>query len=218
MDGSSWLQIFLLANVFIMGLVTAIAARHALAHFNPHTHDAEKSHPSSHQPTVQLPPEVKARLLEKSELQFQKILTHSADELSHSLQITTANLNKQLEKVGDDIITTEMKRYHDALEKLRAQTEDAINGAYGDVSKHKQELIEKLDQKQLELEGQLTEKIKVEQQTLIKNIDDKLADAVTSFLNETLKHNIDLGAQSTYLIDMLEEHKSELKKGLVDEA
>jgi hypothetical protein len=45
-----------------------------------------------------------------------------------------------------------------------------------------------------------------------------LADAVASFLIETMQHNVDLGAQSTYLTTMLEEHKTELTKGIIDEA
>jgi hypothetical protein len=33
-----------------------------------------------------------------------------------------------------------------------------------------------------------------------------------------MQHNVDLGAQSTYLTTMLEEHKTELTKGIIDEA
>jgi hypothetical protein len=48
-------------------------------------------------------------------------------------------------------------------------------------------------------------------------MDTKLADAVTSFLMETLQHNVDLGAQSAYLTAMLDEHKDELVKGVKHE-
>ena len=56
-----------------------------------------------------------------------------------------------------------------------------------------------------------------EKQQLIAQIDTKLADAVTSFLVETLGHNVDLGAQSDYLISVLDEHKAEFTKRVTDE-
>ena len=64
----------------------------------------------------------------------------------------------------------------------------------------------------------MTEEITNEKEKLIQQIDTRLADAVTSFLIETLGHNVDLGAQNKYLIEMLEEHKPELIKGVKDEA
>ena len=47
---------------------------------------------------------------------------------------------------------------------------------------------------------------------LAQQIDTRLADAIGSFLTETLGKNIDLGAQSAYLTAMLEAHKDELKQ------
>ena len=57
-----------------------------------------------------------------------------------------------------------------------------------------------------------------EKQRLLQQIDTKLADAVASFLMETLQHNVDLGAQSAYLTAMLEEHKTDFAKELSDES
>jgi len=47
---------------------------------------------------------------------------------------------------------------------------------------------------------------------MVAQIDTKLTDAVTSFLNETLQHNVDLGSQTDYIIGMLEEHKDTIAK------
>jgi hypothetical protein len=43
-----------------------------------------------------------------------------------------------------------------------------------------------------------------------------LGDAVASFLIDTLQHEVDLGAQTNYLIKTLDEHKDELKKEVDD--
>jgi len=216
MFNSTFLQIFLLVNVFIIGMLVPIAIRHARAHFRPTEHEVEKPHP--HAATVSLPPAIKEHLLLKSQANFQAVLNRSAAELQHDLKNTTVHLNKQLEKFGNDIIDDEMKRYRSDIDQLRKQAQIDMSGAQTEITKHQSELMTQLDQHHSELEAEMNEKIKTEEQRLIQNIDTKLADAVASFLTETLQHNVDLGAQEAYLMATLEEHKSEIAKGISNEA
>lgn len=211
------LQIFLLINVFLIGALTAIAIRHTYAHFRPTQHEPEKPH---HPPvqTAHLPPAVREKLLEAAQHNFQTVLDRSAHDLEHDLQATTIQLNKQLERIGNQILSNEMGRYQASLDQLRKQAEATISGAQEEVAKHQAELRVKIDERQAQLEAELTEKMAVEQQRLVQQMDTKLGDAVASFLTETLQHNVDLGAQSAYLTAMLEEHKAELTKGVGHEA
>ena len=103
------------------------------------------------------------------------------------------------------------------LDALRQQTEANINGAQTEITKHQTDLKTRIDAKQAELEAKMVEEVNAEKQILVQQIETKLSDAVASFLTETLQHNIDLGAQSSYLTTMLEEHKDELLKGISDE-
>jgi exonuclease VII large subunit len=197
--GITFLQLFLLVNVFIIGALSATAIRHAWAHFRPHPVKVEK-------PVVQtthLPPEVKEKLLEKAQDDFKAVLDKSADELQADLTKTATELNAQLEKLGASVVTSETQRYQTMLEALRTQAETVITTAQADISDH-----------QTDLKSKLTANVTAEQQRLIAQIDTKLADAVSSFLTETLQHNIDLGAQTPYMIATLEEHKAELIKGI----
>lgn len=212
MFGFTFLQILLIINVFIMGSLVTIAVRHAYAHFRPEAHEPEKPHQSV-QP-VRLPADVKERLLKVAQANFQTILDRSAAELQRDLKTTTSQLNKHLEKLGTDIISDEMNRYHNDLEQLRKQAENTIVSAQSDITEHQTELKAKLAERQTELEAQLVENMKAEQQQITKDIDTKLADAMASFLLETLQHNIDLGAQGTYLIATLEDHKTEFNKAI----
>lgn len=216
MENITFLQLFLLINVFIMGALAATALRHAYAHFRPDHHDAEKSHIKAQK--VQLPPATRKHLLESAEEDFQSVLQKSTVELQRELQTTAAVLNKQLAKTGAEIVGYEMERYRTQLETLRKQADDAIGGAQKEVAQHQDDLKSKISETQLKIEAQLAEEMKVEKQRLIQQMDTKLADAVASFLTETLQHNVDLGAQSAYLTAMLEEHRSELIKGATDEA
>lgn len=213
---ASFLQIFLLINVFAIGALTALAIQHAYAHFKPHIHDAEKAPPAHH--PVQLPPAVKARLLTSAEHSFQAVLDRSATQLERNLQTTAGQLNTQLEKLGGEIIRDEMRRYREAIDELRARTEISIGSAQTEIAQHQDDLKARLAERQAELEAKLTDDMTAEKQRLMQQIDTKLADAVASFLLETLQHNVDLGAQSAYLTAMLDEHKTALVKGLNDEA
>ena len=213
---SNFLQVFLAVNIFIMGILVAIAIRHAYAHFRPETHDNEKPRPQAQ--IVHLPNEVRDKLLLSSQTHFQTVLDRSAAELERDLKATTSKLNKQLDKVGTDIILGEMKRYRMDLEALRKQAEAVIEGAQRDIVEHQAGLKANLAKRQVELEKTLTDEIAAEKLELEKQIDTKLSDAVAAFLTETMQHNVDLGAQSAYLTTMLEEHKAELIKEINDEA
>jgi len=210
------LQIFLLVNVFLVGVVFAAAIRHAYAHFRPQSHEVEKPHRPAAQP-VHLPPEVKEHMLQTAQEHFQSVLDHSATELGNDLKSIVTQLNGRLEKLGTEIVSDEMKRYRMDLDQLRAQTEANISGAQTEINQHQTDLKSKIDQRRTELEAKMDAEIAAEKQALIEQIDTKLADAVASFLTETLGHNVDLGAQNAYLIATLEEHKAELIKGIGDE-
>lgn len=213
---TSFLQLFLMINVFLIGALTAVAIRHAYAHFKPHTHDAEKAHPANH--PVQLPSAVKARLLASAEHNFQTVLDRSATQLERNLHTTASQLDKQLQSLGSEILRDEMRRYREAIDELRARTELSIGSAQTEIAQHQEDLKTKLAERQAELEAKLVEDMAAEKQRLTQQIDTKLADAVASFLVETLQHNVDLGAQSAYLTAMLDEHKAELTRGVSDEA
>lgn len=212
---STFLQIFLLLNVFLIGALTAVAIRHAYAHFRPTHHEREKPHKPA--PNTHLPPAVREQLLHAAKANFQVVLEKSATQLQRDLDSTATQLNKQLEKLGTKIIDDETERYHTTLNMLREQAETTINGAQANVTQHQADIQAQLAEHQAKLEAELNEKMVAEHERLVQQLDTKLADAVSSFLVETLQHNVDLGAQSSYLTAMLEEHKDELTKGIKNE-
>lgn len=213
---ATFLQLFLLLNVFLIGALTATAVRHARAHFRPVPVEVKKSHPSEQ--GAHLPAAVKERLLQAAQVKFQAVLDHSADELQHDLKTTSVQINRHLEKLGVAIVTSEMQHYRALIDELRKQSETTAVGGQSKLAAHQAELSARLDERQIELEAKLSDDMTAEKQRLTQQVDTKLADAVASFLIETLQHNVDLGAQSAYLTAMLEEHKVELTKGITDEA
>lgn len=200
MSGHTFLQLFLLFDVFLMGAIAATALRHAYAHFRPPKHVAEKPRTAEN---GRLPQALREQLLEAAQKNFQSVLDHSAAELQHDLEATAVQINKLVEKHGTEVIGTELEHYRAKLAELQNKTENDFNGMGKDVTEY-----------QATLKAKLAEEIQAEKQRLVQQIDTKLADAVGSFLIETLPHNVDLGAQSAYLTAVLEEHKADFKKGI----
>lgn len=198
-----FLLIFLLVDVFVAGVLAATAMRHGLAHFRPHKHDLEK-HLSAGQ-TAHLPPALRQQLLDAAQADFQAVLKRAAKDLEHDLTDTSADIKKSLGKLEADTAGKEQAHYQDMLTKLTTQTE-------GDV----QNLHQTMTNSTAELKAKLAEEVAAEKQRLLQQIDNRLGDAVSSFLLETMQHEIDLGAQTPYILKTLEAHKEELKKEVAD--
>ncbi len=203
--GTIFLQIFLLINVFFMGVLTAVGVRHLKAHYWPKPEEKPKLVMPAQQ-QVRLPPMVREHLVKEAEDNFLAQLNDSVTELQHDLKVTSMNLNKQLQQLGSEVAVSEKGRYFNMLEDLRKRTEIALSAAQSELDQHQQQLKVKM-----------LEAMAAEQQMLVKQIDTKLADAVGSFLAEALSHNVDLGAQAPYLTALLEQHKDEFKREVVDE-
>ena len=203
-----YLQLFLGLNIFLIGVFAANAMRHAYAHFWPHKPAADDRLNILRSPAKpgQLPSALREHLLEVAQADFQHVLKKASEEFQKDLDYTSEHINKQIERMGSETVSNQIEQYLVKLAGLQKQTEDQLLGANNELTKY-----------QVELRQKVIEEVAAEKQSLIKQLDTKVADAVQSFLLEAMQHNIDLGAQSAYLIKMLEEHKSELIKGIYDE-
>jgi hypothetical protein len=200
---STLLQIVLFVQVFAMGVLAAVAWRHAYAHFRPgaeHEHEHESHAPNVPVP-IELSTEAKARLQKAAEAQFGAAVNNSAGQLQKDLISANGQINDLVMRLATDVVSSELEHYKTELSKLQTQAAADMSGVRVEVTRHEEELKAKMAQE-----------IEAEKQKLLKQIDTKLADAVGSFLTETLQHNIDLGTQSAYLVQMLEEHKADFVK------
>lgn len=214
MSETTILQIFIVTDIFVMGALVVFAGRHLYAHLVDH----HKINPPAKPAKPSLSLAVRERLMHKAETDFEAALNHSVNELQGELATTISHLNKQLEQLGSSIIKTEMSRYQYDVNQMRKQADGASAKAQAEIDQHQTELKIKLAVRQSEMEAELKEKIKAEEAIRLQEIDTKLSDAVMSFLTETLGHDVDLGAQSQYILKTLDEHKDELKKGVSNEA
>jgi hypothetical protein len=195
-----FLQIFLYFDVFIIGALAATALRHVYAHFRPHP-DAKVHYPKHiDQP---LSKEAKDKLIQEAEEKYRRTLDGSVEHLSKELEVTAAKINQVVSRLAGDILSREQAAYDQLLKDSLVKAENEISGAREQTAAYQAELKAKLDQD-----------IAAERQRLIELIDHKLADNVMAFLLEAMGHEVDLGAQSNYLIKTLDQHKEDFKQAI----
>ncbi len=235
------LQIFLILNVFIMGGLAVFAAQHAYAHFRPkkNQQNIAEEHPVSEELRKKLLATAEKNfqnVLEKSSNQLQKDLVDTTKQLNSVLEKVGAeivesesrlykeNLNDVVSRTNHAVSEAQenLVKHQAELEKKLAERQSAFEAKLvelqtsieGTLTNRQAEIDQLLDKRRKELEAQLEAEMTAQKQHLVTQLDTKLADVVSSFLTETLQHDVDLGAQETYLLSQLEAHKEELKKGL----
>ncbi len=203
-----WVDVFLVVNILVVGSLLTLAVQHAYAHFHPRPEAKPTVHGNQN---AHIPAEVRQRLIEAAEANYQNVLNKAAVDLQHDLATTAAKLNDQLGAVGGTIIQEELKKNQSQL--------DATTGVVNKkLAAQEAELEASLIKTTEEMQARLAEELANEKQRLAQLLDTKLSDAVASFLVETLGKEVDLGAQAAYLTATLEAHKEELIKGVTGEA
>lgn len=200
---SIYLEVFLIFDVFLAGMVCSTAIRHGLAHFRPHEHEEEHSHP---QAGTHLPAAVREKLLADAQANFETVVHSTSRELQKDLQTTAEEIKKRIEELSKQAASEELEHYKTMVAQLQQQTKTDIESAEGDMTKQK-----------TELKAKLAEEIAAEKKQLLEQIDTKLSDAMTSFLLEALGHDVDLGAQTAYLTKLLDEHKADFAREVSSE-
>ncbi len=199
-----FLQIFLLVNVFLIGVGAAIGTRHLYAHYRPQPE--VKKAPTPEQ-TVRLSAQTREQLIKEAEDTYRATLTKTTTTLVKDLEQTATALNLDLQKVGTKIIDEQLLNFKQTLEKIHTETQVATKSATDDIVTT-----------QAEAKLKMETEIQAEKTRLLEQIDTKLADSVVAFLIETLQHDVDLGAQTKYLTKMLEEHKADFSGRINNES
>ena len=247
--GSDVLQLILLINVFVLGIVVALAIRHFLDHGNKQSSGSGT-----------LSQSMKQELAEAAQKEFKLALESSGLALKNDMNTTAKELNRLLERFGTEILNEEMRLFRENLETIRKKTALETGNTHGQIASHQAELeldlakrrgelqaqmeshqaklertlqelqttietslqqrqalfAQKLGEREAALDTALDAQIAKEREVLLRQIDTKLGDAVASFLLNTLGTNVDLGAQTPYLLQLLESHKDEFKREVGD--
>lgn len=151
-----FLQLFLLANVFAIGVLITLGIQQARAHFRPDStvhHEA----PVSVDPT--------STLIRDAHQNYRAILDRSAGQLQQDLDSTNQRLNDTLEKLVTYAVNAEMERYRESLSILQRQNESVIRDSMHETTQQHISLKKHLIKRQAELDEELmTHQTSLEQQ------------------------------------------------------
>lgn len=218
------LEIFLAVNAFILGVVVTLAVQYFIAH--QRNKKAKQTKRAAHD-AVPISPAVRERIAKQAEANLQGVVNRSALKLQHDLGDTSHELNKLLERFGSEVLDDEIRLFKANVADIRAATQGSLAGAQDQIAAQQANILKSLTARQAELETKLSERqamleaeldqsFAVQKDNLTKQLNEKLNDAVLSFLLETLGHDVDLGAQTDYLIATLEANKNSLVQSATD--
>lgn len=145
-----------------------------------------------------------AEIQKAAKSQLQTAAADAAERLQKSL-------NNSVDQVAADIndslstdLTAEFEKYQVSLSALRDQTIEQFS-----------KIQEELDHRRLELVEHLDRQVAAEQEKRLSHFDDRINDVVTSYIAESLGNEVDLGAQTQYIIGALEANKEQIKKDVM---
>ncbi|HKX72483.1 MAG TPA: hypothetical protein VJM32_00535 [Candidatus Saccharimonadales bacterium] len=124
---------------------------------------------------------------------LQKSLNNSVDQVA-------ADINDRL---STDLIA-EFEKYQVSLGALRDQTIEQFSKIQAELDHRRLELIEHVDRLVAE-----------EQDKRLAHFNERINDVVTSYIAESLGNQVDLGAQTDYILQTLEANKEQIKKDIV---
>lgn len=135
-------------------------------------------------------------LRNRGRLHFEKIIGENAAFLQQDLRLTTAQLSDFMKSE----ITAKLK---DAFANYQQSIDDAKQMALESIAKTSQAI----DEQRAALKTQMEQQVTAQQQQLLKNFSEQMADVVNHYILEAVGKEIDLSDQLEYILSELEANK-----------
>lgn len=135
----------------------------------------------------------------QAEARYHQAIEAAAGQFGRDLDATSQMINDQIKRMSVEIISQELEQYKADIDRLRQEAATSLGQVTAAVQEERARMHQAMEAE-----------VKAEKTRRLADFEARMGEAVSSFLLETLKHNVDLGAQSAYLMATLEEHKSEL--------
>jgi hypothetical protein len=139
-----------------------------------------------------------------AEQQLQVVVQEAAARLQQSLNASIDGLAGQVAHIAESTVSQEFEKYKVTLQELESQSV----AEFGELDKE-------IQAKRAELLQNLEADVAKERDGRMDEFNARLNDVVSSYLAESLGNNVDLGAQSVYIMQMLETHKEDIKRDVL---
>lgn len=199
------LQFFLLLSLTIMMAVNAVTIGWALSLDRRLRQRPSPKVYEVHIEGTRVFPELDMQKVQiEAEAQLQRVVEASAAQLQKGVDGEMERLVVKINDYAEQSLSQEFTKYQVSLQGLREQT-------IQDFTKLQQEI----DARRVTLMEQLDRKVVEEYKRRMAEFEAKLGDVVSAYLVESLGSNVDLGAQSGYIIEMLEKNKEAIKEDVL---
>lgn len=195
------LQLALILGLIVMGVINAaslvwasyldhkLRGRPVPKHYDVHV-EGTKVFPEMDMQTVEA----------KAEQLLVQAVGNAANKLQVSMDATAETMAKHIQ----DTTNHELEKYHVNLQALSEQSALSFSKLQDEVNTRRAELMKQLD-----------EEIRTEHTKRMDAFNAKLNDVVASYLSESLGSQVDLGAEATYIFEVLETHKEDIKRDVL---
>jgi hypothetical protein len=136
--------------------------------------------------------------------QLQQVANAAGVRFKESLDNAVDQLSVHISDMANNSLSQEFEKYQISLQALRDQS-------IQEFSKLQQEL----DARRTQLTEHLDKIIQEEGEKRLSTLDARMNDVISSYLVESLGTQVDLGAQSAYIFEMLGAHKDEIKRDIL---
>jgi len=136
--------------------------------------------------------------------QLSKVASEAGARFKESLDNAVDGLSVRVSDLANNSLLGEFEKYQVSLQALRDQSIQEFS-----------KLQKELDDRRTQLTEHLDKIIQAEGEKRLGSLDERMNDVISSYLIESLGNQVDLGAQSAYIFDMLHEHKDEIKRDIL---
>lgn len=136
--------------------------------------------------------------------QMQKSIDGAAEQLQRSVAESAQEIAARINDSSSDTLKEELEKYSITLGELHAGAIRQFTELQQDIEKHRQEMLQRLETD-----------LSAERERRINSFNERINQVVSSYLAEALGSRVDLGAQGPYILQMLQEHKEDIKRDIL---
>lgn len=195
------LQLALILGLIAMGLINAASLLWATYLDRKLRGRPTPKHYDVHVEGTKVFPEMDMQAVEvKAEQLLVKAVGDAASKLQVSMDATASSMAQRIQETTSQ----ELEKYHVNLQALSEQSALTFSKLQDEVNVRRAELMKQLD-----------EEVRAEHAKRMDAFNAKLNDVVASYVTESLGSQVDLGAESTYMFEVLAAHKEDIKRDVL---
>lgn len=141
---------------------------------------------------------------QQAKLQLQQEVQAAAVQLQKSVAQSANQIADNINDMATTNLSQEFQKYQVSLSELQSQTIAELGQLQNEIEQRRAQLFEQMERD-----------IAREREKRMEHFNERINDVVASYLAESLGNKVDLGTQGVYILQVLEEHKEDIKRDVL---